>query len=171
MSHVHRYRCRVRWSGSTGVGYAHYGRDHVVEVLTADGVVVTPTVNGLGLLMSGDAAFGGNGALLNPEQQLVVAAASCQLLSFLAVAARARVDVVDYVDEAVGEMRDADGWISAIRLAPVVTVRGEVTDERLRHWTEVGHRECYIANSVRTDIRITPTFRRLAASPTGRRAP
>jgi len=169
VSHVHHYRCRVRWSGSTGAGYDHYDRDHVVEVLTADGAAIAPAVEGTALRMSGDAAFGGNSALLNPEQQLVVAAASCQMLSFLAVAARARLDIVDYVDEAVGEMPDADGWITTIRLAPVVTVRGEVTDERLSHWTEIGHRECYIANTVRTDIQITPTFLRAAAAVTNRR--
>ena len=42
---------------------------------------------GLVVPLSGDAAFGGDAALLNPEQLLVLAAASCQLLSFLAVAA------------------------------------------------------------------------------------
>jgi organic hydroperoxide reductase OsmC/OhrA len=160
----------VRWSGSTGVGYDKYNRDHVVEVLTAAGELIAPAVDGTGLRMSGDAAFGGNGALLNPEQQLVMAAASCQMLSFLAVAARARLDVVDYVDDAVGEMPDAEGWITAIRLSPVVTVTGDVADDRLVHWTEVGHRECYIANSVRTDIRVTPTFRRADAA-TGLRVP
>jgi organic hydroperoxide reductase OsmC/OhrA len=170
VSPVHRYRCRVRWSGSTGVGYDKYNRDHVVEVLTAAGELIAPAVDGTGLRMSGDAAFGGNGALLNPEQQLVMAAASCQMLSFLAVAARARLDVVDYVDDAVGEMPDAEGWITAIRLSPVVTVTGDVADDRLVHWTEVGHRECYIANSVRTDIRVTPTFRRADAA-TGLRVP
>ena len=164
MSRVHRYRCRVRWSGSTGVGYDHYDRDHLVEVLTADGEVIAPTVDGTGLRMSGDTAFGGNGALLNPEQQLILAAASCQMLSFLAVTARARLDVVDYVDDAVGEMPDAAGWITAIRLSPVVTVNGDIGGDRLRHWTEVGHRECYIANSVRTDIQVTPTFRRANAA-------
>lgn len=164
MSRVHRYRCRVRWSGSTGVGYDHYDRDHLVEVLTADGEVIAPTVDGTGLRMSGDSAFGGNGALLNPEQQLIVAAASCQMLSFLAVTARARLDVVDYVDDAVGEMLDAAGWITAIWLSPVVTVNGDIGEDRLRHWTEVGHRECYIAKSVRTDIQVTPTFRRANAA-------
>jgi organic hydroperoxide reductase OsmC/OhrA len=150
----------VRWSGSTGVGYGQYNRDHVVEVLIAAGEPIAPVVDGTGLRMSGDAAFGGNGALLNPEQQLVMAAASCQMLSFLAVAARARLDVVDYVDDAVGEMPDADGWITAIRLSPVVTVNSDVAEDRLLHWTEVGHRECYIANSLRTDIRVTPRFQR-----------
>ncbi|HEX2307878.1 MAG TPA: OsmC family protein [Jatrophihabitantaceae bacterium] len=150
----------MRWSGSTGVGYGQYNRDHVVEVLIAAGEPIAPVVDGTGLRMSGDAAFGGNGALLNPEQQLVMAAASCQMLSFLAVAARARLDVVDYVDDAVGEMPDADGWITAIRLSPVVTVNSDVAEDRLLHWTEVGHRECYIANSLRTDIRVTPRFQR-----------
>jgi len=29
-AHVHRYRTAVRWSGSTGVGYEHYDRNHTL---------------------------------------------------------------------------------------------------------------------------------------------
>jgi len=39
---------------------------------------------------------------------VVLAAGSCQLLSFLAVAARARLDVVAYEDDAEGVMPEGD---------------------------------------------------------------
>jgi organic hydroperoxide reductase OsmC/OhrA len=78
----HRYRATLSWSGSTGEGYEHYGRDHEVD----------------GLPLSADPHFRGDPERLNPEVLLVMAAASCQLLSFLAVAARARIDVVAYED-------------------------------------------------------------------------
>jgi organic hydroperoxide reductase OsmC/OhrA len=162
VSAVHRYRSRVTWSGSTGVGYQHYCRDHRAEVLAEDGTALTPTLDGAGLRLSGDAAFGGNGALLNTEQLLVLAASACQMLSFLAVCARARADVVHYLDEAVGEMPDEAGWITVVELRPMVTVRGEIRADRLQHWTEVAHRECYIASSLRTEVRVQPTF---AAAP------
>jgi organic hydroperoxide reductase OsmC/OhrA len=161
----HVYRSRVSWTGSTGVGYDSYDRDHHAEVITDAGVVV-PTVDGPGLRLSGDAAFGGNGALINTEQLLVVAASACQMLSFLAVAARARIDVVEYLDEAVGEM-PAD-WIATITLRPVITVRGDVSDERLQHWVEVGHRECYVANSLRSQITVEARFRRRIPGVTSR---
>jgi organic hydroperoxide reductase OsmC/OhrA len=43
-------------------------------------------------------------------------------------------------------------------LRPRITVRGEVTDARLTHLVEVAHRECYIANSVSSEIVIEPQF-------------
>jgi organic hydroperoxide reductase OsmC/OhrA len=98
--------------------------------------------------------------LLNPEQLLLLAASSCQLLSFLAVAARARLDVVEYRDDAEAEMPEDDQpvRITRITLRPRITVRGEVTDARLTHLVEVAHRECYIANSVSSEIVIEPQF-------------
>ena len=81
--------------------------------------------------LSGDPAFRGDGTRLNPEQLLVLAASSCQLLSFLAVAARARIDVIAYHDDAIGEMPEDDHpvRITRITLRPRITVRGDVTDD------------------------------------------
>jgi organic hydroperoxide reductase OsmC/OhrA len=110
--------------------------------------------------LSSDPAFGGDARRLNPEQLLVLAASSCQLLSFLAVAARARVDVVDYRDDAEGEMPDAKApmRVTRIVLRPHITVRASVDESRLAHLVEVAHRECFIANSLETEIVVDPTF-------------
>jgi uncharacterized OsmC-like protein len=88
-----------------------------------------------------------------------MAAASCQLLSFLAVAARARVDVVGYRDDAEGEMPEDERpmRITRITLRPRITVRGDVSEDRVRHLVEVGHRECFISNSLRTEVVVEPT--------------
>ena len=50
--------------------------------------------------------------------------------------------------------------ITRIVLHPRITVRGDVTDARLVHLCEVAHRECFIANSLRTEIVVEPTFAR-----------
>ena len=94
----------------------------------------------------------------------MLAASSCQLLSFLAVCARARVDVVSYEDEAIGEMPDGRyPWIERrIVLRPVVTYRGETKEERVLHLLELAHQECYIANSLRTEITLEPRLERIA---------
>jgi organic hydroperoxide reductase OsmC/OhrA len=150
--HVHRYGATCRWRGSTGAGYEAYDRSHEVDAVPAEAT----------LTLSSDPAFGGDPALLNPEQLLVMAASSCQLLSFLAVAARARIDVVDYQDLAEGEMPEDDPplRITRITLRPRITVRGDVTDARVRHLVEVGHRECFIANSLRTEVIVEPEVMR-----------
>ena len=98
----------------------------------------------------------------DPEELLVAAASACQLLSFLAVAARARIDVVHYRDDATGIMPDDNQprWVTRIDLRPAITVRdpeGRVTPERIHHLSEVGHRECFIAASLRSEIVVSPT--------------
>jgi organic hydroperoxide reductase OsmC/OhrA len=145
---VHRYTASCEWQGSTGAGYEAYGRTHDADALPAEAT----------LQLSSDPAFGGDPALVNPEQLLVLAAASCQLLSFLAVAARARIDVVDYQDNADGEMPEDDPplRITRITLRPRITIRGDVDDARTRHLVEVAHRECFIANSLATEVIVEP---------------
>jgi organic hydroperoxide reductase OsmC/OhrA len=112
------------------------------------------------LQLTSDPAFRGDASQLNPEQLLVLAASSCQLLSFLAVAARARIDVIAYEDDAQGVMPEDEQpmRLARIDLRPSITVAGDVSDERVRHLVEVAHRECFIANSLRTEIVVTPTI-------------
>ncbi len=151
--HTHRYTANCSWRGSTAVGYEAYDRSHAAAAPPA----------GAALDLSADPAFRGDPAKLNPEQLVVLAASSCQLLSFLAVCARARVDVVSYEDEAVGEMPDGrTPWIERIVLRPRVTYRGETKEERVLHLLELAHNECYIANSLRTEITLEPTLERIA---------
>ncbi len=151
---IHTYRTTLVWDGSTGVGYEGYDRTHAVHA--------TPSPDEL--VLSSDPAFRGDPARLNPEQLLVAAASSCQLLSFLAVAARARLDVVSYHDDADAVMPEDDlpVRITRIDLHPRVvladTGRARPTPERLAHLTEVAHRECFIANSLRTEVAVHPTF-------------
>jgi organic hydroperoxide reductase OsmC/OhrA len=147
---MHHYRARCSWRGSTAAGYEGYDRTHAGAVPPA----------GTELVLSSDPAFRGDPGLVNPEQLLLLAAVSCQLLSFLAVAARARVDVLEYDDDADAEMNmdDHPARITRITLRPRVVVDGGATRERVEHLVEVAHRECYIANSLRSEMTIEPTI-------------
>jgi organic hydroperoxide reductase OsmC/OhrA len=141
----HRYHAVCRWQGSTGVGYDHYVRAHEISAPPAEA----------SLKLSGDPAFRGDPKLINPEQLLVMAAASCQLLSFLAVAARKRLDVVEYKDRAEGFMPEDEKPIRITRivLRPRIVVKSG-TKEAVQKAVEIGHHECYIANSLKTDIQV-----------------
>jgi organic hydroperoxide reductase OsmC/OhrA len=147
---AHRYESRLEWSGSTGAGWKAYSRAHSV----------TSPPSEQPLRLSSDPAFAGDPALLNPEQLQVIAASSCQLLSFLAVVARARIDVVGYEDEAEGVMPEDESpmWITKIVLRPRIKVAGEVDEERLRHYVELAHEHCFIANSLRSEVEVEPEF-------------
>ncbi|HUA03487.1 MAG TPA: OsmC family protein [Solirubrobacteraceae bacterium] len=148
MSEVHRYSCRLDWAGSTAEGYDRYTREHRVSCPPAESA----------LRLSSDPAFRGDPDLLNPEQLLLAAASSCQMLSFLAIAARARIDVVSYVDEAEAVMPEDDKpvRITEIVLRPRIVIAGDVAEERIRRYVHRAHEECFIANSVSSEITIEP---------------
>jgi organic hydroperoxide reductase OsmC/OhrA len=145
---VHRYSASCQWHGSTGSGYENYDRSH--EVTAAP--ITEP------LRMSSDPVFRGDPERFNPEQLLLLAALSCQMLSFLAVAARARLDVVEYRDQAEGFMPEDDKpmRITRIVLRPRVTIKGRVHEERVRKFLHTAHEQCFIANSLKTSIEIIP---------------
>lgn len=147
--HVHTYRTVLAWAGSTGVGYEDYDRTHTASSPPA----------GQGLTLSSDPAFRGNPGLLNPEQLLLQAAASCQLLSFLAVAARARIDVTAYEDDAEAVMPEDDRptRITRIVLRPRITLAAGPSEARVRKLCATAHDECFIANSLRTEVTVEPT--------------
>lgn len=146
----HRYRAEVSWHGSTADGYDAYDRSHEVRCPPA-----TPT-----LVVTADPAFRGQPDHLDPEQLLLAAAASCQLLSFLAVAARARIDVVSYRDEATAEMPHRRGGmaIERIVLRPAIEVVEGPPLAKVERLVQVAHRECFIANTLRVDPEVVPSI-------------
>jgi organic hydroperoxide reductase OsmC/OhrA len=149
----HTYRAQVEWSGSTGAGYRTYPRAHTAHT--------PPATEGFDL--SADPHFRGDADLPNPEQLLVLAASSCQLLSFLSVAARGGIDVVGYEDDALGEMPDgvSPQRLTRITLRPVVTVAGGTPVAAVERMLHEAHEECYIANSLRTEVVVEPVIRQV----------
>lgn len=144
---MHRYRAQCSWTGSTAGGIAAYDRGHQASAPPAAST----------LRLSADPAFRGDPDLLNPEQLLVLAAASCQLLSFLAVAARAGVDVVRYDDQAEGVLLPGQRTsITEITLRPRIQVAPGTSEQRVCELVEQAHEECFIANSLRSAVTVIP---------------
>jgi organic hydroperoxide reductase OsmC/OhrA len=144
---VQHYKARLLWRGSTGLGWEAYDREHEVTAPPAEAPL---------RLTTGEEK--GDPRVLNPEQLVVAAASSCQLLWFLHLAAKARIDVVEYRDDAEAEMPlgDEPVWLARIVLRPRITVRGAVSEERVARLCEIAHEHCYIANSLRSDVVVEP---------------
>jgi organic hydroperoxide reductase OsmC/OhrA len=144
----HRYETRLRWTGSTGLGWESYDRGHAATAPPAEQEV---------RLTTGESK--GDPAVLNPEQLVVMAASSCQMLMFLHLAAKARIDVVEYEDEASGIMpgdREPTS-ITEITLRPRIVIEGEASEERIRKLLRTAHEHCFIANTLRSEMTIEPT--------------
>jgi organic hydroperoxide reductase OsmC/OhrA len=100
----------------------------------------------------------GDPSVLNPEQLLLSAASSCQALWFLHLAAKARLDVVEYVDAATAVMpHDADPVrITEITLRPRMVLAGEAREQRIRKLVQTAHEHCFVANSLNSEMTIEP---------------
>jgi len=143
---THSYATTLHWTGLTD-DYDSNGRQHDVTMATTT------------LAVSADSAFLGDGTLPNPEQLVVAAASSCQLLSFLAVAARSGVRVVEYEDHAEGVMPEDQSpmRLTRIVLRPRIIVEG-ATVERVERLLHKAHQQCYIANSLTTEVVLEPAI-------------
>lgn len=145
---IHTYTTTLAWEGSTGAGYRGYSRSHTASAPPAPARIA----------LSADAAFRGDERLANPEQLLVMATSSCQLLSFLAEAARRGIDVRAYSDKAEGVM-DASAQparISHITLRPEIVVAG-ADRAAVVAAVAAAHDGCFIANSLRSEVRLDVT--------------
>jgi organic hydroperoxide reductase OsmC/OhrA len=142
------YETRVRWTGSTGLGWENYDRTHTA---TAPGIAQEVKVT------TGEAK--GDPSVLNPELLLLMAASSCQMLWFLHLAAKARIDVVEYDDEASALMpTDQEPVrITEIALRPRIVVAGDASEQRVHKLAHKAHEHCFVANSLTAQMTLHPT--------------
>lgn len=132
-----RYGRRHRWLFDGGVEVPASSSPHVVPVPMSDAAAV------------------------DPEEAFVASLSSCHMLWFLSVAAKHGFVVESYRDQAAGVMgKDASGnlAITHVTLRPEVRFVGEQmpTRDQVAALHDEAHRKCFIANSVRTDVRCEP---------------
>lgn len=98
-------------------------------------------------------------AAVDPEEAFVAALASCHMLFFLSLAAKAGVTVESYSDDATGELEtgaDGRGRMTSVTLRPAARYAGgdAPSGKLLAKLHGEAHELCYIANSVTTDVRV-----------------
>lgn len=141
------HHATISWKRtSASFDYDHYNRAHEWRV---DGGVVIPA--------SSAPLFKGDMDRVDPEEAFVASLSSCHMLTFLAIAARKRFVVDEYVDEAFGVMtKNEKGkfWVSKVTLRPRIVFGGErkPTAEEIDAMHHSAHENCFIANSVTTTI-------------------
>ncbi|MCW3062782.1 MAG: putative stress-induced protein OsmC-like protein [Capsulimonas sp.] len=95
---------------------------------------------------------------VDPEEAFVASLSSCHMLWFLSLAAKRGFVVDEYQDDAVGVLeKNGEGRlaVTTVTLRPRVTFAGgEATLEELEALHHAAHEACFLANSVKTDIRL-----------------
>ena len=151
------YKASISWNRETeDFNYDTYDRNHRWQF--EDSVEV---------LASAAPEYKGSENRVDPEQALVASLSSCHMLTFLALAARSRLVVDEYTDNAVGFMeKNNDGKlaITKVILSPKVLFAPEsqVSLEKFEHLHKRAHEECFIANSVKTHVEVNPQSEDLA---------
>ena len=100
-------------------------------------------------------------AAVDPEEAFVASLSSCHMLWFLSLAAAKKFRIDSYEDDAEGVLeKDAQGRVAITRvtLRPMVRFSGDLMPtaadtEALHH---AAHERCFIANSVKSDVRVEP---------------
>lgn len=97
---------------------------------------------------------------VDPEEAFIASLSSCHMLTFLYLAAKRGLVINSYEDIAEGRMaKNENGrfWVSEVTLRPRIAWEGSAPDtETTSELHHLAHEECFIANSVRTDIRCEP---------------
>ena len=152
----HNYGAEVHWQRGAHEPFTdqRYSRRHMLRFDGGTEVPGSSSPSVVALPMSDAAA-------IDPEEAFVASLAACHMLWFLSLAAQQRYVVDSYHDAALGVMaKNAAGklWISTVTLRPEVRFGGERQPSggavlALHHRA---HEECFIANSVKTDVRCEP---------------
>jgi organic hydroperoxide reductase OsmC/OhrA len=105
-------------------------------------------------------AYLGNPQRVDPESAFVAALSSCHMLTFLALASNKGFVVDSYEDHAAGRVeKNAKGKLAVTRveLRPRIQFSGDKqpTQADLDWLHDKAHRECFIANSVTAEVRVS----------------
>jgi organic hydroperoxide reductase OsmC/OhrA len=153
----HEYQARIHWTRGTAVFTDNrYSRAHRWHFDGGIDVPASSSPQVVRVPLSKAEA-------VDPEEALVAALASCHMLFFLSFAAAKGFRVDEYTDEAVGVMgRNAAGKTAMLRvtLKPRVSFSGENLPQRadIDSLHQRAHEECFIANSVTTEVRCEPVW-------------
>ena len=145
------HKITLTWRrGDKPFEYQKYSRDHTWKF---DG--------GHEMQASAAAAYLGNPQLVDPEEAFVASLSSCHMLTFLAIACKKQFVLDEYTDDAVGYMeKNPEGKLAITR----VTLRQRLkfsgdkqpTAQELEEMNHAAHDQCFIANSVKTEVTVEP---------------
>lgn len=148
---AHEYRAQIVWTRDGAVFTDNrYSRGHVWRFDGGVEVPASSSPHSVRLPLSRADA-------VDPEEAFVASLASCHMLFFLSFAAKAGFVVDKYEDDAIGIMtKNADGklFVSKVTLNPAIAFSGtkRPSPEELDALHHHAHEECYIANSVRSEV-------------------
>ncbi|MFA0223032.1 OsmC family protein [Vibrio splendidus] len=146
------YGAVIRWKKAEDEAFSdnQYSRGHTWEF---DGGITVPASSSphvVPLPFSVEAN-------VDPEEAFIAALSSCHMLTFLGIAAKQQYVIDSYVDDAVGVLEEDESGrssVTKVTLRPDIAFSGIKipTAKQLDKLHHLAHKNCFIANSVKTEI-------------------
>ena len=154
---AHEYKAVIGWKRGAGEPFTDLKFSRAHQWSFDGGITVPGSSSPLSVRVPYSRA-----EAVDPEEALVAALSSCHMLTFLYLAAKQGLVVDAYEDEAVGVMtKNARGklFVSKVALRPRIAFAGAQPPNaaQLAELHHHAHEECYIANSVLTEVVVEPT--------------
>lgn len=123
--------------------------DNIGQATPAEGPAVT---------VSPPPVFKGPAGNWSPEDLYVSSLETCFFLSLLFVMKRSEVKLLSYQSQAEGLLERVDGNLcfTRVTLRPTLSIEG--SEDEMRKLMEQAHHGCLVANSVKTEVILEPTF-------------
>lgn len=149
MATEHHYKSELIWQskGETVKDYASYSREY------------TFSVEGKGTWKgSADPSYKGDPALLNPEEMFLISLSACHMLTYLALCASKKLELISYQDhpEAVMKIEDRKMRITDVILHPTIKFAPGTDLELAAKLHHDAHEGCFVANSVSCRMETIP---------------
>ncbi|MFL7034568.1 OsmC family protein [Vibrio lentus] len=146
------YGAVIRWQKAQDEAFSdnQYSRGHTWEF---DGGITVPASSSphvVPLPFSVEAN-------VDPEEAFIAALSSCHMLTFLGIAAKQKYVIDSYVDDAIGVLEEDESGrssVTKVTLRPDIVFSGNKipTGKQLEKLHHLAHKNCFIANSVKTEI-------------------
>jgi len=154
---AHQYSAEIIWQrGDAVFSDNRYSRRHLWRFDGGLEVPASSAPQSVPVPMSDPSA-------VDPEEAFIASLSSCHMLWFLAIAGKRKFRVDRYRDQASGILEKNPAgklWVSVVTLHPEVQFSGELlpTPQQIEDMHHSAHAECYIANSVSSQVRVEPVF-------------
>lgn len=147
------HKVKINWK-NTGEDFSYKGYDRTHTWEFEGGKIIQA---------SAAPEYMGRIDFINPEEALAAALSSCHMMTFLFLASKNKYVVDTYEDPSIAILEKNEKSqmaVTKLYLRPKITFKGEnIPDhEMIIQLHEKAHEECFIANSVLTEIIIEPAF-------------
>jgi organic hydroperoxide reductase OsmC/OhrA len=152
---AHEYKATVSWKrGEAVFSDGKYSRAH--QWSFDGGVTVPASSSPLSVRLPYSRADA-----VDPEEAFVAAVSSCHMLTFIYLAQKQGFVIDSYDDDAVGVMTKNERgklFVSKVTLRPRIAFSGakQPSAAELAQLHHHAHEECYVANSVLTEVVVEP---------------